>query len=386
MSFDRKIASDLFDAAIDESRWVSLLDRLNDQVGALSGGVISVSMAGAGGFQAVWGSSKLTTDVIKAYNERFSQFEASGIPIIRSSERFQVLSEDDLWPEEHDLRGRPDFVGLREMLGIDHRIVARLNEDMSWFNTYTVQFAVGRGPATEAERAAFSAYLPFVAQTVKLANVFTQLKARFRAVLGALDRFAVPVAIVDPAGRIAVANESADVIMAKDCGLDRDLAGRIRLSDPDAHARLLDAVRAAAATGAGEGDAPEAIFNAPRRSGEDPFCLEVSPLRDTDREIGRGFVGALVKIYDPTYHPIIRIDAFASVYGLTDSEMGVAMLLVNGAGTEEIAEIRGTTPGTARLQIKSILSKTGCATRTDLVRRALSAHLPIRKDDAPKTG
>ena len=381
MTFDCQLASELFDAAIDEHRWTPLLEKVAVNCGARSAAVISVNMAGDSNFQAVWSSSVMTAEVQHAYNTKFAQYEADGIPVIRDSERFSILTENDLWPNEPNLRNRPDFIGLREMMGIDHRIVARINEDRSWFNTFALQFAVGRPQASLAEKQSFAAYLPFMGQAVKLANIFTQLKARFRAVLTVLDRYAVPVFVVNQQGHIVVANKSAEVIISQENGVGRDQQGRIRLSDSDAQFQLLDAIRGACASAIGGSDQPESIFNAPRLTRDAPFCIEVSPLRDTDMELaGSFFSGALVKIYDPAYHPVIRIEAFATVYGLTTSEMSIAELLVHGAKTEEIAEIRGTSPATVSTQIKTILHKTGAQTRTDLVRRALSAHLPIVTD------
>jgi len=51
--------------------------------------------------------------------------------------------------------------------------------------------------------------------------------------------------------------------------------------------------------------------------------------------------------------------------------------MVDGLNTDEIAEMRGASPNTVRTQVKSVLSKTGSSNRTALVRKALSAHLPI---------
>ncbi|MGP1395524.1 MAG: helix-turn-helix transcriptional regulator [Inquilinaceae bacterium] len=381
MSFDMQLAADLFDAAIDDSRWSSLLERLNLQIGSLSGAIVSVNMAEQTDFQLLWGSPALTPEIHRTYNEKFSHFEADGIPVIKNSPRFQVLTEYDLWPNEPNLRDRTDFVGLREMLGIDHRIVARLNEDRSWFTTHAVQFALDNGPVRQAQRATFAAYLPFVAQTVKLAQVFMRLKARFQAVLTALDRYAVPVVIVDSERKVIIQNHSADSIMALKSGLYLDSWGHLRLYDAEADGRLALAARAASATAAGENNTPESVFTAARREGGDPLCLEVSPLRDSDRELEPGFKGALVKIYDPMHHPALCIDAFATVYGLTDAEMSVARLLVNGASTDEIADTRSCSPATVRTQIKTILHKTDSRTRTDLIRRALSAHMPILDHD-----
>jgi DNA-binding CsgD family transcriptional regulator len=377
VGIDAILAAELFDAAIDESRWPELLERVNRSLGARSSAVVSTNLADSSGSVAQWVSPAITPEIQRAYNDRYSRYEADGYPVLKDSRRFEILSEHDMWPNDPDLRRRPDFVAMRELLGIDSRMIARVNEDRAWFSSFVVHFAVGRDAPTEVERSVFSFYLPFIAQVVKLSNVFSRLKARFQAALIALDRYAVPVAVVDGQGRVVLRNASADGLIARDSGVAVSESGRLRLSDWDADARLRAAIAAASLTAIGEGAAAETVLTARKPGSVDPLGLEISPLRDADRELERGFTGALVKIYDPSFHSVRRIDAFATIYGLTDAEMSVARLLVNGAEQGEIADIRGTSPQTVRTQIKAILQKTGCKTRTDLVRRALSAHLPI---------
>ncbi|MCB9063100.1 MAG: response regulator transcription factor [Halobacteriovoraceae bacterium] len=60
------------------------------------------------------------------------------------------------------------------------------------------------------------------------------------------------------------------------------------------------------------------------------------------------------------------IDDQLTSWNLTKAEKEVAFLLLKGFGLKEIAQLRGTTEKTARVQSTSIYSKTGLANRSQL--------------------
>jgi len=62
----------------------------------------------------------------------------------------------------------------------------------------------------------------------------------------------------------------------------------------------------------------------------------------------------------------IAIDQQLTKWNLTASEKEVAFLLLKGLSLKEVAEIRGTTEKTARIQAMAIYSKAGISGRTEL--------------------
>lgn len=60
------------------------------------------------------------------------------------------------------------------------------------------------------------------------------------------------------------------------------------------------------------------------------------------------------------------IDQQLSVWGLTESEKEIALLLIKGYALKEIADIRRTTEKTARAQSTSIYAKSGLSGRSQL--------------------
>ncbi len=374
--FDVGLAARVFDAAIDQDLWADLIHELAISFGAITGCVISVNQVNGDGFQGAWFSREVQR-ALQTYNDTLSKHEADGIPIIANSVPHTVLTELDLWPDDPNLYSRPDFRWFEENVGFRHRIAAKLSEDQTFFNTFAVQFHHSRGQATASERELFRAYLPFLEQSVRLANVFQTLKQHFNAVLSVMDKYLVPVVIVDANARRIVSNKSADTIIDNEGLVRFDPTGRLYLLNNTGNERLRAAISTASYTASGHESAPVDAIQVPKANGQDTLWIEVAPLRDTDQELESHFQGAIIKIYDPSYHPHISIDGFGAIFNLTDGEMGVARLMVDGLSTDEIAEMRGASPNTVRTQIKSVLSKTRSSNRTALVRKALSAHLPI---------
>jgi DNA-binding CsgD family transcriptional regulator/PAS domain-containing protein len=83
--------------------------------------------------------------------------------------------------------------------------------------------------------------------------------------------------------------------------------------------------------------------------------------------------------------PIIRRAApppamLCELYGLTPAEAAVAVALVGGATAEQVASQRGVSLMTVRVQIRSVLGKSGCTNLRELEHTlaTLAAHVPQR--------
>jgi len=89
----------------------------------------------------------------------------------------------------------------------------------------------------------------------------------------------------------------------------------------------------------------------------------------------------LLTITDVNVTPTSREHVLAELFGLTPSEIRVAMLMVTGLGAKEISQQTGATHHTVRFQLKSIYRKTGAARQSQLVR--LISMLPGQLEAVP---
>lgn len=378
MTLDVGLIARLFDAAVDTQLWAEPIEQLVQIAGGKTGTVMAANVLDNKGFCGVWGVHSMPHNFNEMYAGYCAAYEATGVDVMKTSKPLQLLTEVDLWPQEPDLYNRPDFIFLKNFINIKHRVAARLSDDPAFFHTIAIQFDEGRGPINKQERTALSRYLPFVAQSVRLSNVYQTLYTKFQAVLAVMDNYQVAVAIVDRLGRVILSNTAGARLLEKNNGIYKDTRGQLRCTDVDTEAALKQSVQRAADAATGQ-NAEKAVFlhAVSRRSDQQTYFLEVAPLRDTRQEIETSLNAALVKMFSPDDNPTISLDGFRTVYGLTPAEEAVAHLMTQGLTNIEIADTRGTSPETVKSQTKAILSKMGCKTRTELVRKALSAHVPV---------
>ena len=75
--------------------------------------------------------------------------------------------------------------------------------------------------------------------------------------------------------------------------------------------------------------------------------------------------------------PYLRIDRFAALYRLTPAEAEVCKMILHGMETQDIADMRATSPITAKNQITAILAKAGVNRRSDLIRLIIRILPPV---------
>ena len=104
-------------------------------------------------------------------------------------------------------------------------------------------------------------------------------------------------------------------------------------------------------------------------SGRSSFlCVELVPLTRSE-DLGSGIFGGHVLYSIDTSRPMpCSIEPIRQAFGLTEAEAALIEAISQGLTNAQIAERRDRSVATVNVQVKSILSKTGCTTRTQLVR------------------
>ncbi|MDF8334655.1 helix-turn-helix transcriptional regulator [Novosphingobium cyanobacteriorum] len=76
---------------------------------------------------------------------------------------------------------------------------------------------------------------------------------------------------------------------------------------------------------------------------------------------------------EPERPPDASMEELACLFGLTSAEARLAAAISVGESVQDYASRRGITQGTARLQLKHVLAKTGAARQADLVRLVMAS-------------
>lgn len=98
------------------------------------------------------------------------------------------------------------------------------------------------------------------------------------------------------------------------------------------------------------------------------FVLHAAPLE--------GSPGGEVTVVASPATPSDAMPLYLSAYGLTVREQEVALLLVRGCDTRDIARVLAMTPYTVQDHLKSVFAKAGVASRRELVARIMLAGGP----------
>jgi DNA-binding CsgD family transcriptional regulator len=179
--------------------------------------------------------------------------------------------------------------------------------------------------------------------------------------------------LVDPWGRVVLANAAAKRMLDARDGIILD-DGRLTVSSaPDALQRLV-ASCAQASPGLG---GPGGEMVVPRTFPLSPVNMIVAPLRSRARLadvpwIGFGRPVAIVTVSDPDLDRQQREEKLRRLFGLTNAEATLAAEILKGDGRRAAAQRCGITDGTAKTHLAHIFEKTGTRRQAELIRVLLS--------------
>ena len=279
-----------------------------------------------------------------------------------------------------DLDARRDYAFLGKRTGVARRLGIRLNADDVWFDAMSIGFDRAQTNVPVAATRDVKILLPHLTKALEVGRMFAFLKARYRAMLSALDKVQAGLAIALPDGQLVVKNTEAERILDEKDGLAEGSDGKLAVEANDLGSAISARIRDAAETATGKANRAESLFAVPRLSGKSAYLIDISPIserQNADAELDRGLNGALVTIVDPERAPYLRVERLAKLYGLTNAETDVCRWIAEGASIAQIAERRGTSPTTAKNQVAAILSKTGVDSRTSLIRLVLRVLPPV---------
>jgi len=381
----------IYDAAIDQSRWQQALDNITAMVGASSASLLMVSTrAGARAgipplsLSVLSGQlAALDPEVVEQYITKHAVLETDAWRVLRNLPPGTLVTDDVVYPDLQSVRSRADYQYLINSLNLFRRMMARLNDNRSWYDAIAFQWHrdVTEIPTEAVEQAKI--LLPHLSKAFHLARGNHELRQRYQAVIGALDKVQIGVCIADEDARLVICNQEARRILEMDDGLRLNQEERLVVNDSTVDSKLRTAIEQIALTAAGQALQTGETLLIDRPSDQHPFMVDVMPIRDTLGEFKQGMAGALITIIDPSNHRPFQTGRVAMAYGLSEAEAEVCRFVVEGKSNQAIADERSVSLDTVKTQVKSIMSKTGTKRRADLIRLVVSTAPPLSLGDPP---
>jgi DNA-binding CsgD family transcriptional regulator len=372
----------IYDAATDSGRWLGALDALNEAVGGHATALlvrerddplVPYEVSAMSSRYKAWFDSGRADH----YFTHLHHHEAFDFETVKRIPVHELLHDINMGTEREVIDHRPDYVHLREEVGVRRRIGVRLNENKAWFDMVAIGFHQRHLLAPASAFELIPPLVPHLTKVVQPWRAFTILRSRYQAVLAVLDRVHVGLAIALASGELIVRNAEAERILGLGDGLMLSAGNRLIGRDPVLAPRVAAAILEASNTARGEGDRPESLMVCQRPSGLHSFLIEVAPLADSAGELGHELRGAVVTLIDPAAAPDIDLKRFARLHKLTRAEAEVCTLMVQGLTGATIAEMRDTSLETVRSQMAAVLAKTGTHRRADLIRLAVRTLPPV---------
>ena len=378
------LISRIYDLPLNPDKWADVLDEFAPTMGAAGATILA--------FDPIYSEHQLsmTTSnydpaLLMEYGQRFGALDQEAYnSLIMNPKRGFISDMEILGFDNIDQAiNHPPNKWMNEKTGINHRAVSSLNLERVWTDMLAVQHFGDHGPITDGEKEIGSFFLDHFAKSIELGRSFGVLKSRFGGVLSVLDRFHMGIFVLSPNGSVVVKNSEAERILEAGDGLSLSRDGRLQPGNDDERSELKNIITRAISTACAEDNRAEQLMVIERSSNNDPYLVEVSPIRDHG-EIETEFKGCIVFVIDPGKTDVVSTEGMQALYQLTGAESEICRLIAEGLETDDMADSKNITNETVRSHIKKIMQKTGVNNRSQLVRLALTVNLPIDQTDKGK--
>ncbi|MBK1873852.1 response regulator transcription factor [Marinobacter sp. 1-3A] len=233
----------------------------------------------------------------------------------------------------------------------------------------TVQRTVAQGPYVPGELEALNRLVPFVRQTVGLAQTFHQHPSAEQSLSAIAELISEAAFVLNNRGHVVLSNQRGDELMGREqCLAIRDQ--RICFQSSVVQKAFLGAVTRASGVVVGDETArPETLIIG--RDKETPLVMTLRPLEHNDLLTG----GVLITVINSDSRVFPSAEEIAEYFLLSPVEAEVCEDLVTGLSLKDIAAKRHKSEATIRSYLKQIFHKTGQSRQGQLISTILSALL-----------
>jgi DNA-binding CsgD family transcriptional regulator len=190
------------------------------------------------------------------------------------------------------------------------------------------------------------------------------------AYIKAIDQLAFGVVILNERGHVIRVNETASRMM-KESQLLRVVGNHLQAGEPEHEIQVANAIKAILGTNGAASAAGSLKISAeqPSRS----LYMLLKPIQETTPEPGGPPAGVAIFLSVDKLQHNVSIEAFAKLYHISRAEMALVTELLDGASIIEASATLGISENTARVQLRSVFTKTDTHRQTDLIRLVLTS-------------
>ncbi|MFN2425502.1 MAG: helix-turn-helix transcriptional regulator [Candidatus Binatia bacterium] len=216
--------------------------------------------------------------------------------------------------------------------------------------------------------------LPHVQQAMTIHRRLAEVDLQQMTQISLLNQLDFGVLLLSERGKVLVANEAAELLLAQRDTVSLTLQGYVTTVEEEGRAKLEALIASACGMDRRSVLAVGGAMRIVSSGTRSPLEIMVSPLRLRDVPFANPAPKAALFLRDPerSCSSLLRLQ---QLFHLTVAEARVAQLLVSGQSVSESADLLQIQLTTARTHVRRLLEKTGAKSISDLTRRLVS--LPV---------
>lgn len=367
------LLDDIYEIARDPDHWHSVLDRLCRLTHSRT--AMLVAQTSESPRAIVHASINISQRFLQSYADRFAHCDVWTQPAAVTALPGTAWIEDFAASKTADGRAfHAEWLKLQGIGLLLHVVIARREPDKT-DPAEIVYIVFGRdadvGGYSDRDVASIDELIPHLRRALKFQSVVSSMRARYRAVLKALDALSIGVVLVNWQREPIAMNQCAhDSFGINGCTMSAITNSLLSDKGP---------IRHAAASPTGRSAVPDKhiadrMFRTVVSGSPDlrPLTATVCRLDDiSDHLSSTRDPAAIVFLSDPSRKVKLDEEMIRHLYGLTKAEAHLAVLLAEGGHLDEVAKRLNISIHTARTHLKRIFSKTNTERQIDLVRLLL---------------
>ena len=363
------LAEGLYDAALHQERWPSVLKELSKVFGACFAGFgwEDTRVMAVGGSH---GTEKREGEERKRYREIYRRTLVYSNPI-----RVPVLltkNVDDVYTigtiisteEYHNSLYYRDYI---KPMGWDDGLSNILSKEDGVVHFLAFARKIGDPPFDDDDVESLKLLAPHIRRAYTIGNLIGKQKSQIAALAETFDGLSAAVFLLGEGMRVVYLNERARALLARGEPL-AVVNDALRTVDGDMRVGFHEAFRLATQSQGFSG--PEGASFVLNAKSESACAAHFMPLTaDRGPKVG-GSATALAAVFVVKAGLETRspIELISRAFGLTPREMSVLVAIVELGGAPEVAAQLGLTANTVRSHLKAIFEKTGVTRQAGLVK------------------
>ena len=366
--FDRLVGQ-VYDAAVEPSRWPHVLESLSD---FLEGAATKLTFQNVRTLHSEANSVRMAPEADVIYAQHYYKVNVF-LQRIAKLPAGTLIPVWELLPREIYQRSEfyNDFARPNDMC---HPIGVVLVNDPNARVVFTCGSAKAAGEFDTEHLDRLRCIGPHLVRAAGVSLRLSRSEFTKNANVEALDRVAQGVLIVATDGEVLFANRAAGSLLAEADGIKTEKSA-LRASASADTVQLRRLIAAAAERLEGAGGVMALPRPAPRRA----LSVLVAPLTIETTWFTVSRPAAIVFVADPDSEPPIAPDQLSNLYRLTPSEVAVAMAIARGAGLQAAADELRISLTTARTHLQHVFEKTETRRQAELVRLITTGGVQVRQ-------